>query len=290
MECLVVGVIVLTVFSLLAGVGTNATLNRSGGFQELAKRYKGIFVGGGLLGQPQVKIRYGESLAVIRPTKYRGMRFIQVRLGWPDSRIALEILPVAQLRQASFRRASELTLGDPQFDQQFLVKATDPAEAKLLLSEGVRWQAGRLAFAFDRGDLSIVWKGGGLIVEKRLSSRKAADLEQLVRMVFELYDQAMLTRCVGIEFVDAMEAVIVEEPICQVCSEAITVDMVFCRRCLTPHHHDCWLYTGCCSTYGCQETEYAVPTLAQHAGPVEEDSNVSQGQADADSGEKPKPR
>jgi hypothetical protein len=27
--------------------------------------------------------------------------------------------------------------------------------------------------------------------------------------------------------------------------------IVYCRDCGTPHHEDCWLMTGCCSTFGC---------------------------------------
>ena len=39
--------------------------------------------------------------------------------------------------------------------------------------------------------------------------------------------------------------------VCQVCGEAIRGDHVACMKCDTPHHLDCWQYTGQCSTYGC---------------------------------------
>lgn len=38
---------------------------------------------------------------------------------------------------------------------------------------------------------------------------------------------------------------------CQVCGEGIETDVVFCVRCHTPHHRDCWKYMGQCSTFGC---------------------------------------
>jgi hypothetical protein len=87
-------------------------------------------------------------------------------------------------------------------------------------------------------------------------------------LCLELFDQAMLTRSEGIEFVGSShEAQLIEDPICQVCGEVVAADMVFCRRCRTPHHLDCWQYNGSCSIYGCRETRYAVPTVAR---PVEE--------------------
>ena len=42
-----------------------------------------------------------------------------------------------------------------------------------------------------------------------------------------------------------------EEVVCQICGDSITVDVVFCRSCKTPHHQDCWQYYGGCSVYGC---------------------------------------
>jgi hypothetical protein len=32
--------------------------------------------------------------------------------------------------------------------------------------------------------------------------------------------------------------------------------MVLCRRCRTPHHHECWEYYGSCAIYGCLETRW----------------------------------
>jgi hypothetical protein len=44
--------------------------------------------------------------------------------------------------------------------------------------------------------------------------------------------------------------------ICQVCATSVTERAVWCRRCRTPHHMECWIYTGMCSTYGCREIGY----------------------------------
>ena len=45
-----------------------------------------------------------------------------------------------------------------------------------------------------------------------------------------------------------------ENPLCMVCGDEIDGRIVYCRTCETPHHYDCWKYTGHCSTYGCGET------------------------------------
>lgn len=43
---------------------------------------------------------------------------------------------------------------------------------------------------------------------------------------------------------------------CQVCSEKMETRVVFCGKCRTPHHEECWSYVGTCSTYGCREIRF----------------------------------
>jgi hypothetical protein len=40
---------------------------------------------------------------------------------------------------------------------------------------------------------------------------------------------------------------------CQVCGSVMDTRVVLCSKCRTPHHEECWSYTGTCSTYGCGE-------------------------------------
>jgi hypothetical protein len=44
-----------------------------------------------------------------------------------------------------------------------------------------------------------------------------------------------------------------EKGICQVCAGEMTENVVYCAKCGTPHHEDCWTYAGQCSTFGCAE-------------------------------------
>jgi hypothetical protein len=42
---------------------------------------------------------------------------------------------------------------------------------------------------------------------------------------------------------------------CGVCGEETRTRKVVCSRCATPHHSECWSYSGGCSVYACGETE-----------------------------------
>jgi hypothetical protein len=43
---------------------------------------------------------------------------------------------------------------------------------------------------------------------------------------------------------------------CRVCGVAMEASIVFCSRCRTPHHEECWAYNGMCSTYACREIRF----------------------------------
>jgi ribosomal protein L40E len=60
--------------------------------------------------------------------------------------------------------------------------------------------------------------------------------------------------------IEILEVRLDNEAVCRVCGTSIESDVVLCRRCHTPHHHDCWHYAGRCSTYACGERRYIKPT------------------------------
>jgi len=43
---------------------------------------------------------------------------------------------------------------------------------------------------------------------------------------------------------------------CPVCHEKMDSRVIYCSRCRTPSHEECWSYLGMCSTYGCREIRY----------------------------------
>lgn len=276
MECFVVFLILVLAAVLATGFGLGrASHGPNQAYAALTKRFGGAYHGGSLLRRPAVRFRYGHTWVTISPGSETGPAgTTQARIQWPHTETTLRV-DTAASKRGETAEALTLCIGDEDFDQTYRVQGDTQEDAKRLLSEGVRWQLDRLRQSFDCPLLSLSINHGRLIVEKPLLFRRGDDLEQFTQYCLELFDQAMLACCEGIEFMDSSgEAQLIERPVCQVCGEEIESDMVFCRRCRTPHHLDCWQYTGCCSTYGCRETRYIVPELGRPVRSRQEEDNT----------------
>ena len=136
-------------------------------------------------------------------------------------------------------------------------------EVRNLLREGVRWQIDRLAQLPASNTIYVLIQHGQITVRKPKVLTRFEDLRMFAERALELYDQLMLTRVSGIEFLAEDEAQPLGEVICPVCGEPVLRDMVFCRRCKTPHHADCWQFINGCSVYGCGEKACQTPQSAQ---------------------------
>ncbi|MBM4088999.1 MAG: hypothetical protein FJ276_06130 [Planctomycetes bacterium] len=269
MECffglLVFGVIAILVNCIGLGVGPSS---RSRLFQQLVRRFGGFYQRGGVFRRPSVRFRYGSALVTIQAASRHGVgRTTQAIIPWPDATLDVLLEPRAGPSPSSRPRLPEVASGDPAFDLKYVVSGAHEGDVKRLLSNGVRWQVNRLHQLLGGTSLRVSIRNARLVIEKAGRMRRWEELEQFVQLALEFHDQAILTRDEGIEFLADNEAQLVEEPICRICGEPIVGDMVFCRRCRTPHHLDCWEYNGSCSTYGCRETRYAVPTIAQPLDP-----------------------
>jgi hypothetical protein len=66
----------------------------------------------------------------------------------------------------------------------------------------------------------------------------------------------------GFERGDPVEVAAVPRPIlaqspCHVCGASLGQGtVVYCSRCATPHHEDCWTYAQECSTFACRERRF----------------------------------
>lgn len=234
-------------------------------FQMLAQRYGGVCVTNGLWGRPAARFKYGENSAHVEAKKNRTLgRHTEAHLQWDDENFTCIIVPLHV--QVGWRTAWGLTnvpVQDPAFSGRLQVLASDIPAAQRLLSEGVRWQVLKLCDFLGDGHVELFWRKGNLTCRKFGWMRTYDELDQFTRLFFELNDQGILTRAEGIDFVETQEVVAVSDAVCQVCGETIVVDMVFCSRCKTPHHRECWEYVGACSVYGCQETRYVTPQVAE---------------------------
>jgi sarcosine oxidase delta subunit len=215
-----------------------------------------------------VRFPYGQAQATLHSVVVRGGQgrvATELLLDWPDSSLYCEVHTRAcEWRLQAQSGANVIELGDPDFDPDHVVFTTLPDQARKLLNGGVRWELMRLQHALDVPGAFCRWRHGSLAIRVPVPLRRYDWLEEFILVALELYDQALLTQAHGIAFLDDHQAHVLRDAVCLVCGETIELDMVFCRRCKTPHHRECWQYTGGCTTYGCQERQYVVPAVARH--------------------------
>lgn len=286
MECLVIFFLVIVVFSTLFGVGTSGAF-RSGRlksvYQQLAQHYGGIMDRAGWLLPPGVRFWHHGSQVNVRinphpPVRYYRGQVTQFTISWPDSalRCVIQTPPMpAQVTQT--RDYRELLTGVPDFDRRYSIRGTDHEAVRAVLSDAVQIQVDKLRrlladdrvyIEFGRGELNVIkWRSFGHI----------APLLAFVEGCLELYEQAMVSHSRGIDFVEDVEAQLLDEVVCSVCGDEIEEGLVYCRRCKTPHHRECWQYNGLCSVFGCGETRFDVPQTAQRiSAPKPESEEASE--------------
>ena len=163
-------------------------------------------------------------------------------------------------RLRAMRNLPMIETGETEFDQRFVIQSNQVRAAQNLMSSGVQWQVEQLARHLHDDSVYISIHRGRMTVSKPNYIKDFEPLDDFVRFSLELLDQALLTRSVGIDFVNAESPTLIEKISCPICCEEITGDMVICVRCKTPHCRDCWLYNGQCAMFACGETRFATPT------------------------------
>lgn len=276
MECLLIffALLAFATFSIRAAAGEGAGGKRRRSYQQVARQFSGRFTTGGWFSQPVVRFRYGDTFATVTEATLRTphpVRCTQFKIKWPDSRFTAEMFSRgAQTHPIAARTLNHVETVDADFDARMTVLGTNQVEANRLLSDGVRWQIIRLVELVRDHDLYISIAGGHITIHTPKLLRSFEALKIFIEQGVALYDQAMITRAVGIVFVENGEATTLEHVICKICGEEIAGhEMVYCQRCKTPHHGDCWQYAGSCSVYGCLEKSFrrpqaATPTIEPH--------------------------
>lgn len=268
MDCLLLLVLFFGfLFVVAGGIGIGlAPHTSSRAFSSLAQRFDGSFQRGGLFRWPSARFLHGQAWVLVTQSASRGRTgATQVMVQWPDAkcRFHLETPPrSSQLANPSQPHPWRLVPSDG--GQPLCVRGDDNADVDRLLSDGVRWQIASLQQCVNHRPVHMTIRRGRLLVETPVIMRRALELEEFTRQVLGLFDQLLLTRGEGIEFLgDPQQAQPMGELTCPVCCGTITTDLVFCRRCGTPHHLECWQYNSGCSTYACRETRYALPRVAR---------------------------
>lgn len=266
MECFLASIVLMAVIIglvIFASRGQTRSSRWNEAYRDVARRYGGTSTAGGWFRRPSVRFRYGATHVLLGSEITSGVEYTQALISWPDHDFRCEIYPERVYSLASpFGGMQHVKTGSEDFDRSYEIHSNSDSEVRALLSDAVRWQIEKLRRFRRNDDIFIAISHGRIAIKKPAPLRSYEELDEFVQLALELYDQAMLTRSVGIEFVNEDKIQPITEAICQVCGENISTEMVFCRRCKTPHHLDCWHYYGSCTTYGCQETQFVTPGVA----------------------------
>ena len=273
MECFIFSAILILLTAFFAGRSSQRsgrTRRQQMAYRQLAQHFHGVCQRGGWFGYPSVRFRYGAASASVTTYSLGGsVRVTQVQIEWPDPSFRCEIATRDGFASTtSLDGLRPIAINVPEFNNMYVLRGTALPEIQQLLSGAVRWQIEKLRRLFGDRRVRVVIGHGGLTIQKRCEIQSFQELLEFTRLSLELYDQAMLTRAAGIEFVEELSAQLLENVTCQICGDSIEEQLVYCRRCKTPHHLDCWQYNGTCSVFACGETRFEKPVVAQVAEPA----------------------
>lgn len=261
-ECflfLTVMFVVLAVAVGFAAASQMSSASKRSTWLGLARRFNGKAQVGGWFSGSSIRFRYGATHVLVN-TWRNGRKGLcpQVLISWPDHGSTLEVLPMSFA--GHYETPDDLNLGAPWFRERYVTGGNHEPTARSFLSDAVQNKIEFIRRIGKDDHVDLKLSRGRLLIRKAAPIKGYDELATFISSCLELYDQAMLTRIQGIDFV--AETVNTEDISCQVCRDEITTDMVFCKRCKTPHHKECWEYNGACSTYGCSEVEFVMPRIA----------------------------
>ena len=161
----------------------------------------------------------------------------------------------------------DIQIGYPNFDDAFVILGKDPQRIGEFLTPEVQAAIVTLSRFESFGqedDLHLETYDGWLRISKHYLVRTDAELSQLVSFSKALVD-VIQQQTSGIQFLGTAAPVIAQDTQCRVCGDPLSNQVVFCAKCRSPHHQDCWQYIGRCSVYGCGHQQFVAnrPRQAQ---------------------------
>lgn len=205
--------------------------------------------------RPSLEFDYGRTMARLKHvgTPWRGasrQTILETEFDFPGY---LRIFSRQPHPNASFGDVMET--GDEEFDRIFRIHSGDPTEASPLLTDAVKWKMIELKNLIP-GSMEIRIEQDRLRVVSAQWFDSSRSLLDFVQGSLELFDQLMLPRAEGVEFLHQNQAAIIDDFHCPICSDDVMHEMVVCRRCKTPHCAECWEYNGKCATFACMEDRF----------------------------------
>jgi hypothetical protein len=232
-------------------------------YKTVAQNHDGLYIAGGLFSRPSVRFTHMGTRVLLDIYSTRGEHetyYTQLHFRWPEQKLRFEVFPEnAMSTLGKLLGTQDIIIGHDDFDRDYIIRGNDESLIAELLTPAVQAQINQLRGFLGNNDIYVGSKAGTLLVKKLSLIRAVNSLERFVQLGLELYHEVISLGSEGIDFVGAPESAFtldVAHAICQICGESITENPVLCRACKTPHHQDCWVYYGRCSTYGCGETRY----------------------------------
>lgn len=253
----IVGMVAIVVF--LVAVGRRSAFRET--LSRVATHFRGRLVTGSLFAQEPDRIEFthaGHRAVLLFLQQGRYGRYTHLEIEWSGPPLRCEVYPETFLASVGKLMGMEdIVIGSPRFDWQFVITGDNEPGIKSLLNAQV--QAVIFNLAQYVAGIHVRVSSRSLTVTCRGHIPDFPRLIEFVRLCGELYEAALGTYGQGIEFLDepatedrAKDA----SARCMVCGEALQSDVIYCRSCRTPHHRDCWSYSGGCSTYGCREKTF----------------------------------
>lgn len=150
-----------------------------------------------------------------------------------------------------FFGSHDLKIGHAEFDRIWYITARPDSLAQRIFTAERRDQViesvlriGALpAPSIEITRETLIVRAGGVLRREPEILAMAQTAIDFVGYVFNLGPEE------GIAWVTGGEA---EPGLCPVCASALAEGVIFCDRCRTPQHEECWKYVGQCSTYACK--------------------------------------
>lgn len=234
-------------------------------FAKFAEQYDGQLHDRLPFESPKVSFVYKNSRALLSiyessddPPHFFTQLTFTIPPGWP---YRIEIFPQRfKDMDVKYLNVDDIQIGDPQFDPRYVIKSNEEEFIKQYLDRGTKQAIEDLRNLAGNDKIIVSVNSSRLMVRKHSILGDVNDLTTFATQSCALYDRmnGFLQKLTGIEIMDDDPTDGVGNPVCQVCGVEIPKeDCVYCRRCKTPHHKDCWEFNNAtCSTYACGEKRF----------------------------------
>lgn len=233
-------------------------------FGQFAEKYDGQVHDRQPFESPKVSFNYKNSRVLLSiyessdsPPQFFTQLTFTIPPGWSHR---IEIFPQRfKDMDVKYLNVDDIQIGDPQFDPRYVIKSNDQAFIKEFLDAPVKNAVEELRGLRGNDKIILSVNSSRMMVRKHSILQDPAEIDRFAEKSLVVYDRIYhyLQKLTGIEIVDDKPEEGVN-PCCQVCGVEIPSDnRIYCRRCKTPHHQECWEFNNAtCSTYACGEKRF----------------------------------